>query len=71
MNVNSSPDKAYIELLPEEIMYRHVFSYLKAEDIFTLGQCSQKNEKDSCRKHVASVGYTFTIYQNKKTIRFR
>ena len=45
MNVNSSVDNAYIELLPEEILYRHVFLYLKAEDIFNLGQCSQKMKK--------------------------
>ena len=45
MNANSSPDKGHIELLPEEIMYRYVFPYLKAEDIFTLGQCSQKMKK--------------------------
>ena len=73
MNVNLSLDKAYIELLPEEIMYRYVFSYLKAEDIFNLGQCSQKMKKIVVENtlHPLTTHLQYTIYQNKKTIRFR
>ena len=56
-------DMASLAELPLEVLVYYIFPYLRTEDIFTIGECSEKCEKDCFRQFTSSVVGKLTILE--------